>query len=80
MQSRFIILGWNVSKQRPYRGFVESVHTEDLEDFEETGFTFDLPSNDGDQGVKAHRDPDLSADRIFGSPIKRFDPQVLLRK
>ena len=70
--------GCDLRKQRAHRGFIEDVHAEDLENFEETSFTFYLFSNDGHQGIDAHGDPELSANCVLRASVEGFDAKVLL--
>src|SRR5215472_2709344 len=78
MESVFIIFGGDLRKELIYRSFFESADTQNLQNFEETGFTFYLLPNDGDQGVNRHRDPQLSPHRVLGSAKEGFDSEVLL--
>ena len=78
MRTEFIVLRSGSVKQLFYRGFVKDADAQNLEDFEEAGFTLHLLSCDGDQRIDTDRNPQLRAHSVFGATIKSFDPQVLL--
>lgn len=78
MQTGFIVLTSDARKELYQRGFVEDADAQNLENFEEARFTFNLLSDDGDQCVDAYGNPQLGTHRVFGSPIESFDPQMLL--
>src|SRR5580698_241860 len=65
-------------KQLFYGHFLEDAHAEDLENFVERSVCAQAFFEDSHQRIDAHRDPELSADRVATGAVKDLDPQMLL--
>src|ERR1017187_8528040 len=77
MASGFEIRDYGGRKCLKNRGFLERGHAQNLENFGEAAFEFQLLPEDSHQDVDADRNPHLSLQGVDGVAVELLDPQVL---
>ena len=78
MRPKILILQHVFFKYLLYRHLLEKHNAENLQDFAQTQFDFQLFLDNRHQDINADSNPDLSLHRVLGGAEKCFDSQVLL--